>query len=499
MSGHEPTGIDDAVDPHIAMGLAAGDRNRPLHAARWAVTTSASAPRPNPPPSFLSCGRVNPRSQFGGRSTRNDREIRLGGAGVRTDLMSSGAVTGWLPEWQVGGLSPRPRRGTMPCNTFRKPRGTKMSKVPISADSHIVEPPNCYVDYIDPAWRDRAPHIERNAKGVENFVIEGLKNTVPLGLLGGAGMTPEEVKVMRTADFDELVQGAWDPNARIEAQDRDGLGGEVIFASVGMVLCSHPDFDYKRACMTAYNRWLAEFCAEQPNRLFGLAQTAVTSVDEAIEDFSVAKEAGMVGMMVTGNPQHEDYDHPDYDALWECAVDLDLPVCFHILTSNDDDPSTALTSPRGHRANGFMNLVRGVQNILGVFVFGGVFERHPDLQMVVAEADAGWVPHWMYRSDHAALKWGRAMERTISKPPSEYVLSNCHFTFQDDATAYENSKLVDSDCLMWASDFPHTDSTYPRSQEVLAEHTGHLTQGQRDRVVHDNTVRVFNLALESAS
>jgi len=364
---------------------------------------------------------------------------------------------------------------------------------PISADSHIVEPPNCYVDYIDPKYRDVAPHIERNSKGIENFVIDGLKNPVPIGLIAAAGMTPEEVKEHRKVDFDGITHAAWDPNARMEAQDRDGVGGEVIFASVGMVLCSHPDYEYKRACMRAYNRWLAGFCAEQPTRLFGLGQTAASSVDDAIADFVDAKDAGMVGMMVTGNPQHEDYDHPDYDALWECAVDLGLPVCFHILTSNDNDASTALTSPRGHNANAFMNLVRGVQNILGLFVFGGVFERHPDLKMVVAEADAGWVPHWMYRSDHAAEKWGKSMERTISRKPSEYVLSNCHFTFQDDATAYQNEMLLDSDCLMWASDFPHTDSTWPRSQDVLAQQAGHLSDEHRAKVLRDNAVKVFNL------
>ncbi len=372
---------------------------------------------------------------------------------------------------------------------------TPLLKAPISADSHIVEPPNCYVDYIDPKFRDIAPRIAKNSKDVDVFHIDGLDNSIPLGFLAAAGKTPAEVKVMRGANFDDLARAAWDPQARVAAQDVDGVGGEVIFASVGMVLCSHQDYAYKRACMAAYNRWLAEFCGAQPKRLFGLAQSAASSVDEAIEDVVTAKEMGMVGMMMTGNPQHEDYDHRDYDALWECAVDLQMPIAFHILTSRDYDAATALKSPRGHSANAFMNLTRGVQDILGLFVFGGVFERHPGLQMVVAEADAGWVPHWMYRSDHAAERWGVAMSRTISRKPSEYVLSNCHFTFQDDKTAYENPTMVDSKCLMWASDYPHTDSTWPRSQEVLAAQTGHLDETQRNRVLHDNVVEVFHLGV----
>jgi len=371
-----------------------------------------------------------------------------------------------------------------------------MLKAPISADSHIVEPPNCYVDYIEPKYRDIAPRVEKNVKGVDVFEIEGLNNPIPIGLLAAAGMTPPEVKAMREASYSDITAAAYDPNARIEAQERDGVAGEIIFASIGMVLCSIPDYDFKRACMRAYNRWLLQdFCAAQPKRLFGLAQCAVSSVDEAIEDFIEAKEAGAVGMMMTGDPAHEDYDHPDYARLWDCAIDLEMPISFHILTSRDYDAATALKSPRGHKANAFMNLTRGVQDILGLFVFGGVFERHPELHMVVAEADAGWVPHWMYRSDHAAERWGSAMQRTISKKPSEYVLSNAHFTFQDDKTAYESPMMVDSECLMWASDFPHTDSTWPWSQDVLASQTGHLTEDQRNRVLHDNVVKVFHLAV----
>ena len=84
--------------------------------------------------------------------------------------------------------------------------------------------------------------------------------------------------------------------------------------------------------MRAYNRWLQAMCSEAPERVFGLAQTAVLSVDSAIEDFRRAKEMGMVGMMMPGRPIHEDYDHRDYDALWECAAE---PRTSHLLSHSD--------------------------------------------------------------------------------------------------------------------------------------------------------------------
>jgi predicted TIM-barrel fold metal-dependent hydrolase len=371
----------------------------------------------------------------------------------------------------------------------------------ISADSHIVEPPNCYVDFIEPKYRAAAPRIEKNKHGVDTFVIEGMKHGLPLGLLAGAGIPPDQLRAQRNASFVDLARASWDPAARVAIQDEENVCAEIIYASVGMVLCSHPDFAYKSACFQAYNRWLQTFCAGAPKRLFGLAQTAVDSVDGAIADFRAAKEMGMVGMMMTGNPKHEDYDHPDYDALWECAVDLDLPICFHILTSNDHGVETAFKAERGHPANGFMNIIRGVQNVMGVFVFGGVFERHPKLRMVVAEGDAGWVPHYMYRADHAAERLGTGLERTISKPPSSYVANNIWFTFQDDATAYQTEILVgdkalaDSGRLIWASDYPHTDSTYPRSQQILTKQMAHLSAAQRNAIVHDNVKQLFRLPI----
>ena len=204
----------------------------------------------------------------------------------------------------------------------------------ISADGHVCEPANCYVDHIDPAYRDIAPRIVRQDDGTDAFVIHGMKKPIKLGFIDGAGFGPQE-RAERAADADHRrrPRGGVRRPERIPFMDRDGLAAELIYASVGMGICMHRDAEYKDACMWAYNRWLAEMCADAPERIFGMAQTAVLDVDSAIADFQRAKDMGMVGMMMPGDPVYEDYDHPDYDALWECAADLQLPVAFHILTS----------------------------------------------------------------------------------------------------------------------------------------------------------------------
>jgi predicted TIM-barrel fold metal-dependent hydrolase len=362
----------------------------------------------------------------------------------------------------------------------------------ISADGHVCEPPNCYVDYIDPRFRDRAPRVVEQPDGTEAFVVPGMKRPVTLGFIDGAGFTiRERNERAKRLKFSDVREGAYGGRARLPFMDKDGIAAEIVYASVGMGLCMHRDPEYKDACMKAYNRWLQAMCSEAPERVYGLAQTAVLSVDSAIEDFRRAREMGMVGMMMPGHPIHEDYDHPDYDALWECASDLGLPICFHILTSREG--SIAMPH-RGHQMNSFLGIIRAVQDVVGMMVLGGVFERHPRLKLVCAEGDAGWMPHYMYRMDHAAkFNFDNGVIKGLTKLPSEYIKTNVWMTFQDDKTAFNSIDQMPYTQLLWASDFPHTDSTWPRSQQLLAEHTVHLQEYQRQAIMRDNTARLFNL------
>ena len=168
----------------------------------------------------------------------------------------------------------------MPSNV----RWRAMGELVISADSHITEPPGTYIDHIDPAWRDRAPRLVDAGDDVGDvFVVEGMKNPVPMGLVAAAGKPAEEIRV-KGVRFDELHRGGWDPEARLADQDRDGVAAEVIYPTVGMVLCNHPDGDFKRACFEAYNRWIAEYCDAHPERLLGCGQTALRTPEEGIAD-----------------------------------------------------------------------------------------------------------------------------------------------------------------------------------------------------------------------
>ena len=216
----------------------------------------------------------------------------------------------------------------------------------ISADSHITEPPNSYLDHIDPAYRDRAPRLQYHDTLGDCMIVDNGQSLVPMWLVAAAGRPTEEIRLDTGKHFEDLHRGGWDPEARLHDQDIDGVTAEIIYPSVGMILCNHPDRDYQKACFDAYNEWITEFCSFAPDRLVGLGQTAMRTPEEGIRDLEAIKAKGLRGVMLPGYPGQGDYDDPMYDEFWDAVVALELPASFHILTSKGDTPDRTACAAR---------------------------------------------------------------------------------------------------------------------------------------------------------
>ena len=377
---------------------------------------------------------------------------------------------------------------------------------PISADSHVVEPPNLYVDYVDPKFRDRVPRTEIGPKGGEVWRVDGIFDDKPylvgIGSIASAGVDPKEIK-MGEWKYSDIDPGCYEPSARIAAMDRDGLGAEILFPSMGMVMCNLPDIELRQACFTAYNRWLADFCSHAPDRLFGLGQTGVLTIEQTVKDLESAAANGFRGVMFPLTPGTEfEYEDERFDPVWEAAVALKLPICFHIFTSPKESKAIAATvageANKGrHMAFYHHAMLRANQDVVSAFVWGRVFERHPGLKLVCAEADAGWVPHFMYRMDHFYRRHRfHSNLGEMGKMPSEYVADNVYFTYQDDLIAMNVIDMLNPQRLLWSSDFPHSDSTWPWSQQLVAYQTQHMTDQERRWILRDNHIECFSLPLD---
>jgi predicted TIM-barrel fold metal-dependent hydrolase len=350
----------------------------------------------------------------------------------------------------------------------------------------VTEHPDTYRLHIEARWRDQAPHVVHTEQG-DLYAIPGMEKTpVPIGLIAAAGKRPEDISMK--GRFEDWYPSGYRPEPRLADQDRDGVGGEILYPTVGMVLCNHPDIAYKRACMQAYNRWMGEYCAVHPDRLFGIGQTALRTPAEGIADLEEMKRLGLRGVMLPGLPGEKDYDDPMWDPFWEAAIDLGLPLSFHILTTPGE-----FTRARGPWLNYAVAIIRANQDIVGMLIYGGVFERHEKLRVVCVEADAGWAPHWMYRMDHYYTRHHHLRQRGLERLPSEQFREHVYLTFQDDWSAFATAELQNPERLMWANDFPHSDSCWPRSQEIIREHTAGLRPAVRDRILHDNVAELYAL------
>ena len=361
----------------------------------------------------------------------------------------------------------------------------------ISADSHVLEPHDLWTSRLaGTPFAERAPRMVEDGKGGHLFAVDGLR-PFPIGLAGAAGKPSSELKVLGNK-AEELRPGGWDAAARLEDMDADGVVAEVLYPSVGMSLAQSEDIEYQLACIRAYNDWLVSFCSGGQGRLVGLAMIPTADVDAGVAEVGRTHAAGLRGAMVPGRPPEGHYAEPRFDALWAALAERDMPVSFHILTGGmGGDP----TLGSGLALMGLMSVVQQMQQTLSLLIFGGVFDRHPRLRVVSAEHDAGWVAHFAYRLDQMSERHQSWLGRgsSYSRPPGEYLRENCWYTFQKDPVAVETRTRVGLSQLMWASDYPHSDSTWPHSRKVIERDFEGVPAADVTAIVHDNVATLYGI------
>ncbi len=349
----------------------------------------------------------------------------------------------------------------------------------ISADSHVLEQADLWLTHIDPKFRDRAPRIVRQ-DGVDRFFCDG----APLAgvtMLGGAGQDPTVLP--RHGTLDQARRGGWDPHERLKDMQMDGVDAEVLYPSVGLVIYRIQEAPFLHACLAAYNTWLAEFCSAYPDRLKGIAMVSLDDLAWATQELRRARKLGLAGVMA---PVHsEDGAHTDrrYDAFWAVAEELDAPVSLHLATGR--------RTGMGHIANMVME-AGAVQRPLAEMVFSGLFDRFPKLKVISVENDCGWAGHFIERMDKCYVFHHVQFEFPIRRPPSEYFHEHVFLTFMRDLTGIRIRDRIGVGNLMWSSDYPHHDSTWPHSQEVLAQHFAGVPEAERRQIVAGNAERLYH-------
>jgi len=376
-----------------------------------------------------------------------------------------------------------------------------MTKIKIiSADSHVTEPADLWVNGLDKKYKHRAPKLvldrSLDSKPALMFTVEGASSMPAAGGFA-AGLSGEELaEFMATGDYNDARPSGWDPAERLKDQDFDGISGEVLYPTLGMQVFQMPDAELQRACFHVYNNWLAEYCSYDPNRLYGIGLISLLDVASAIKDVKEISKANMRGLMVWSSPPiGENYGDSKYDLFWAIVNEIGLPVTLHPITGRGAKAVgvSEFGNKKFNHAVLSTNAFHEVQETIAELIFTGVLEKYPDLKIVSAEADVGWFPHFLYRMDHFCEKLGGMQNPKLSFKPSEYAKRQVWGTFQDDIVGVRNSHFFGEDNYMWASDFPHSDSTFPNSVEYVRKNFEGLSEKIKAKITYTNACKLYSI------
>ncbi|MGE4608027.1 MAG: amidohydrolase family protein [Myxococcota bacterium] len=311
----------------------------------------------------------------------------------------------------------------------------------------------------------------------------------------------------------------WDSARRLSETQADGVVAEVIFpntvppfAPMPMSAFEEPhvgdELEKRWAGLQAHNRWLADFCAEAPGRRAGVAQILLPNIEGSIEEIHWAKENGLTGgVLLPGAPPGSGVPPlyaPEYEPIWATCAELEMPLNHH---SGGSTPDFGFYMPQS-MAMFMLEVTWWAHRALWHLMFSGVFERHPNLQFVLTETGTGWVPEKLRELDSfydrmknqdqcSEHKFGGPAVEKLSLKPSEYFARQCHIgsSFLH-PREFEMRDQIGVDQIMWGSDYPHIEGSYPYTRELLRLVFAGADIAEIQQIVAGNAAKVYGFDLD---
>ena len=380
----------------------------------------------------------------------------------------------------------------------------------IDVDTHVTETPDLWISRAPARMRDRVPHVVSGRDGTQRWVVgEGR----PIGHVGmtataGVGSFKHPPKT-----YEEMHPGAYDANARLKYMDQMGIWAMVMYPNVGgfgaQQFLKLNDPELMLTCVQIYNDWQTEWASVDARRLLPITSIPFWDVDAAATEVRRCAAKGHKGILFTGEPQC--YGKPllgdaHWNPLWEVAVELDLPISFHI---GSGDMAEGMVKERvktyGKMAT-FAELAvdiflrNGVQ--LNDLLMSGVLVRHPKIKFVSVESGIGWIPFVLEAMDYQFQGNSVAEEHPeFEMLPSEYFARNVYACYWFEQTAPR--RLIDKvgvDNIMFETDFPHPTSLY--GDEVHARIKSGLAdceESVRRKILWENGQKLYKVSGPTAA
>ena len=367
-------------------------------------------------------------------------------------------------------------------------------KLCISGDSHIVETPEVF-EGLEARFGDAAPRMVF-VEGRGDMLKIGDALRFPVGRFGVAGhfandpATQEMIKM----GYSGLRPGILDPMARLKDQEIDGLDAEVLLPSILFGVYGISDPEIVAATFQNYNDWVYNYASQAPTRLYPTACIPLHDVNSGIAELRRAKKMGHVGANIPCvPPKDRPYSDHYYDPFWAEAQELGMPLVMHVLTGAQ--PNMGL--PDWGPVMGYALWPVAIANVIGDIICSGVCARYPNLKFVPTEWETGWVAWYLQRLDWALHRTPPdQIPAEVTERPSDYFHRSFTMTFEDDLHGIMLRDDVGVENLMWGSDYPHHDSIFPRSQQVLDDIFEGVPDEDRYAMTVSNCCKLYHLPIE---
>ncbi|MBW8783684.1 MAG: amidohydrolase [Novosphingobium sp.] len=377
----------------------------------------------------------------------------------------------------------------------------------VDADAHIDPPHDMWKAYLPAHLKDRGPTIE-HGEDCDWIVFEG--NRRPFMMINNqAGRQGKDFKMRgRLADQRQV----WDPQQRLADMDADGMTAAILFG--GGPLGTF-DNELYIASYEAYSRWVMDFCSAAPDRLIPIGYVPMRDIDETVGHVQRLAKMGFRAVNLPAFPQNPDawktssgvkalkegqvsaltgdpkgelqYWQPEFDKLWAALVDNGMVISFHL----------GARVPRFGEKQFFLPDMpmskMAMAEPIGIFIFNAIFQRFPDLKIASVESGVGW---FAWFTEYVTRTWEKQRywtESPLTEPPSFYMDNNVWGSFIQDRVGILNRNLPGGKNIMWSSDYPHSETTFPRSREIILRDFDGIPEADVRDIICNNAKKLFRL------
>ncbi|MEM9538519.1 MAG: amidohydrolase family protein [Cyanobacteria bacterium P01_E01_bin.42] len=352
----------------------------------------------------------------------------------------------------------------------------------IDADSHVIEPPAMWKDYLDPEFRDFTPSSEMRIKGED--IVEKVSREV----------WQDANAQMKNAHPNAYLQG-YNVESHLQEMIVMGVDLAFLYPTYGLWLWAIDSLppDVAGGFTSAYNRWLRDFCSFDPDRLKGIGAINLHNPETMAAEVRQIAEWGWKGVFLRPNPvKGRLLSDRAYEPFWTECEALGLAVGIHE-GSHSRLPTTG--SDRFNSRFAMHACSHPMEQMMAMLALieGGVLERHPGLRIAFLESGCGWLPYWLWRLDeeYENLYW--EVKETVKMKPSEYFRRQCFISIEpSEAYLKDIIKYISTDNLIFGSDYPHMDHKPENIMELVAMGE----KGDRElvqKILWDNPARFYGL------